>query len=290
MRTRSISSAGVVVVGLLPTLVGGPAFALLMVGLCLLAYREYQGLVARLLAGGRLLGSGYLVLVAAAIAGLWSAGSLGLMAVVFLAVAAPLAICLVRHNPTPFVDWPPAAVGALYLGLPVFAAVALRDSRGEVDSAWLTSLAASVAAGWQPRPRGMAWTLIVILAIWFGDTAAYLVGRRWGRHPLLPRVSPKKTVEGSVAAIVASGLVGAVGVVGFGLGLSALAGAAIGIVLSLAGQIGDLSESLLKRQVGVKDSGALIPGHGGMLDRLDALLFALPVGWLIAGSIDAAWR
>lgn len=290
MRTRSISSVGVVVVGLLPTLIGGPAFALLMAGLCLLAYREYEGLLARLPAGGPLLPVGYWVVIAAAVAGLAGQSASGLATVVLLAVAGPLILCLLRPSAIPFSDWPPTASGALYLGLPVFAAVALRQSGGGVDAEWLASLADLAAVGWDARPRGLAWALIVIVATWLGDVFAYLIGRRWGRRPLLPRISPKKTVEGSVAAVTASSLVGVAGVAGFGLDLPLLVGALFGALLSVAGQVGDLSESALKRQVGVKDSGALIPGHGGMLDRLDALLFALPAGWLLASAIDALWR
>lgn len=290
MRTRSISSVGVVVVGLLPTLIGGPAFALLMAGLCLLAYREYEGLLARLPGGAPLLPLGYGVVVAAGIAGLAGHRTSALAAVVLLAVAGPLVGCLLRPAAVPFRDWPPTASGALYLGLPVFAAVALRESAGEVDVAWLASVADLTAVGWDARPRGLAWALIVIVAVWLGDVAAYLIGRRWGRRPLLPRISPKKTVEGALAAVTVSSLVGVAGVAAFGLGLPLVVGAGFGALLSVSGQFGDLVESALKRQVGVKDSGALIPGHGGMLDRLDAMLFALPAGWLLAGAIDGLWR
>lgn len=289
MRTRSISSVGVVVVGLLPTLVGGPTFALLMAGLCLLAYREYEGLVYRLPSGSALLGVGYWVIAAAAGAGLAGFRTLGLASVVLLAVAAPLVLTLVRESAAPFADWPIATAGSLYLGLPVFAAVALREQGGGVGAAWFDQIADRAAIGWESQPRGLAWTLIVIVAIWCGDVAAYLVGRSLGRTPLLPRISPKKTVEGAVAAVVASALIALLGVVAFRLGLPWFVGLAFGALLSIAGQIGDLAESSLKRQVGVKDSGALIPGHGGMLDRMDAMLFALPAGWLMVGVVDRVW-
>lgn len=289
MRTRSISSVGVVVVGLLPTLIGGPPFALLLAGLCLLAYREYEGLIHRLPTGSGLLGVGYWVIAAAGIAGLSGHSTLGLTAVVAIAVAAPLVAALFRPTADPFADWPPATAGSLYIGLPVFAAVALRDQSGTVTTDWFARLADWVAIGWAPQPRGLAWALIVIVAIWCGDSAAYLVGRRFGRTPLLPRVSPRKTVEGALAAVVASAAIGVLGTVVFGLGLPWLVGAAVGALLSVAGQVGDLAESSLKRRVGVKDSGALIPGHGGMLDRMDAMLFALPAGWLTVGVVDGLW-
>jgi phosphatidate cytidylyltransferase len=124
------------------------------------------------------------------------------------------------------------------------------------------------------------WVLILLLAIvWLGDSAAYYIGKTLGRHKLAPRVSPNKTWEGAVANFVA-GLIAAAawslwrtGSVDMGIVL--LAG-----MVSIAAQIGDLVESLLKRGAGIKDSGAILPGHGGMLDRMDALLFAAPVMWL----------
>jgi phosphatidate cytidylyltransferase len=98
-------------------------------------------------------------------------------------------------------------------------------------------------------------------------------------------ISPNKSQEGAIAGILASMVVGAVSFQWFGLGnwkLGLLAGAVIG----LAGQIGDLAESLMKRQAGVKDSGSLVPGHGGVLDRIDALLFAFPAGFLMAVGLE----
>lgn len=129
-------------------------------------------------------------------------------------------------------------------------------------------------------PGGMVLPLLA--AVWVGDTAAYAVGRRWGRYPLAPRVSPKKTWEGTVACFIGTALAF------WGLlqwwmpvfpGGEALA---LGVLLGVVGQVGDLAESQLKRDVAVKDSSALLPGHGGMLDRIDSLLFAAPClyAWL----------
>jgi phosphatidate cytidylyltransferase len=126
----------------------------------------------------------------------------------------------------------------------------------------------------QEGPRLLLFALVII---WVGDTVAYFVGRGFGKHPLAPHLSPKKTWEGSVASFAGSLLVGAV----FTRWLSAplphlLAMAGIG---NIAGQVADLLESAYKRSAGVKDSGGLLPGHGGILDRIDALILAIPVVW-----------
>lgn len=118
------------------------------------------------------------------------------------------------------------------------------------------------------------WTLLV--TVWAGDTAAYYGGRLTGRHKLAPTLSPKKTVEGAVAGALASAGVGAaVGSVWLGLPIPVLL--VVCLVAGLAGQIGDLAESAMKRSVGIKDSSNRLPGHGGILDRVDSLLFAAPV-------------
>ncbi len=121
--------------------------------------------------------------------------------------------------------------------------------------------------------------LFSLVITWIGDTAAYFVGRAIGRHPFAPHLSPKKTWEGAIASFLGSILV-AVLVKYFGkvnVALVHLIGmAAAG---NVAGQAGDLLESAYKRSAGVKDSGALLPGHGGILDRIDALILAIPVVW-----------
>jgi phosphatidate cytidylyltransferase len=122
-------------------------------------------------------------------------------------------------------------------------------------------------------PRELVLGLFAI--IWVGDTAAYYGGRAFGRHLLAPKVSPHKTIEGAVAGLigsVAAGLMGA-----FFLGEPQLRMAGVSAATAIAGQMGDLAESALKRSVGVKDSSSILPGHGGILDRLDSLFFAAPL-------------
>jgi phosphatidate cytidylyltransferase len=160
----------------------------------------------------------------------------------------------------------------------------------------------------QLRQQGSGAFLILYLlvVVWMGDTVAYHTGRAIGRHKLAPRISPGKTWEGTIGsfagAIVSGTLVFAysrpisAGLISAGL-ITRAQGylppqmpplwhfAALSAVINVAAQIGDLAESLLKRGAGVKDSGSILPGHGGMLDRIDALLFAAPVLWYYA-----AWR
>ncbi len=147
---------------------------------------------------------------------------------------------------------------------------------------------------------GAFYLLYLLLVVWAGDIFAYFVGKSIGRHLMAPRISPKKTWEGAVASVVASVAVGCAlfyyalplssfllraGLIERRDGLLALERPAMGpiilltIVLNIAAQLGDLVESLIKRGAGVKDSGAILPGHGGMLDRIDAMLFAAPVLW-----------
>ncbi|HXX27827.1 MAG TPA: phosphatidate cytidylyltransferase [Terriglobales bacterium] len=148
--------------------------------------------------------------------------------------------------------------------------------------------------------------LYLLLLVWVGDVSAYFVGRFLGRHRMSPRISPGKTWEGALASLVASLVVGIL-LSSYALPISsallnahlmerrdgyfALEKPPLGPTLllsaavNLAAQLGDLVESLIKRGAGVKDSGAILPGHGGMLDRIDALLFAAPVVWYYA-----AWR
>jgi len=152
-----------------------------------------------------------------------------------------------------------ASVGLLAFGVPYFALPSASLYRLQVFDPWVLAL--------------------LLAIVWLGDSGAYYIGKTWGRHKLAPRVSPNKTWEGAIANI-AAGMLAATAwsywrlgeVDGWILFLAAL--------VSTAAQIGDLVESLLKRGAGVKDSGQILPGHGGMLDRMDALLFAAPVMWV----------
>lgn len=131
--------------------------------------------------------------------------------------------------------------------------------------------------------HGTVVLLAPVVLTWLNDTFAYFGGRTWGKRKLIPKVSPGKTVEGAVCALVGT-LLSAVGYAfllerfpSYHVGI--VEAALFGVVISVSSQVGDLAESLFKRDVGVKDSGTLLPGHGGALDRFDSLFFTLPIGY-----------
>ncbi|MEA2528782.1 MAG: phosphatidate cytidylyltransferase [Thermomicrobiales bacterium] len=285
MRQRSISSVGVVIVGLVPAFMGGPVWAIVLAALFTIGAHEYQVLARHISPGTRPFA---LVLVPAfALAAATGGGAQALLGIVALAVGLPFFELILRQNlKGAFEEWALSAAGTLYLGVPLFAAVAMRKMGGTIDAGWLDDLAGWTSLGWDAAPRGLAWLLVVILITWLSDSGAYLVGRSFGRRPLIPVVSPKKTVEGLAGGLGAAALTGALAVSLFGLDVSWAIGLLLGLVVGSLGVVGDLAESIMKRQAGVKDSGTLIPGHGGMLDRLDALLFTLTAGWYLATLID----
>lgn len=160
-------------------------------------------------------------------------------------------------SPAPMVDWALTLSGGLYLG-------------------WLMGHFLLLRAA----PQGLLWMGVALLSTWICDSGAYFVGLSFGRHKLWPRISPKKSWEGAVGGWI-SGVVLTAVIAGL-LGLGWPHGAAIGALVGIVAPFGDFSVSMLKRQVGVKDSSHLIPGHGGMLDRIDSLLFTVPVVYYYA--------
>jgi phosphatidate cytidylyltransferase len=150
---------------------------------------------------------------------------------------------------------------SIYLGLPIGAMIAIREARGREA------------------------LFLLMLTVFVSDTAQYYTGRAVGRRPLAARISPKKTIEGAIGGFlfggIAMAIVGAWWLPMVPVGLRALLGVSV-VALGIAG---DLFESMLKRSAGVKDSSALIPGHGGVLDRIDALLFAAPVYYIVLAYV-----
>jgi phosphatidate cytidylyltransferase len=134
-----------------------------------------------------------------------------------------------------------------------------------------------------PGNDGLIYTLFTILVTWGNDTAAYFIGINFGKHKLSPRISPKKSVEGSLGGVL-GGIVAAI-IVAVVFHKAILSMIVLGILVVIAGQFGDLIESIIKRNAGVKDSGTFMPGHGGVLDRFDSLLIAGPVVYYLVSYV-----
>jgi len=197
----------------------------------------------------------------------------------------------------------------------IFLTITMR--RAQMSGAYPAAAASAFAFAYIALPMAMLvqlrqqvagafWLLYLLLVVWAGDIFAYFVGRSLGRHLMAPRISPKKTWEGAAASVAASLVVGSllfayalpissfllrVGLIERRDGLFGLEKPEwwpiilLTLAVNVAAQLGDLVESLIKRGAGVKDSGTILPGHGGMLDRIDALLFATPVLWLFAVAL-----
>ncbi len=242
---------------------GGPWFLALMLGACALLAVEWAMMSAarawRVMAGAVAFG-----LVAGVVAAHAGQLSLALVMLVFGAVAAGI---FARNRGQEALD---AAYGVLYLGWPAVLLIWLRD----VDTA-----------------SGLAWTVSAFVIAWASDIMAYLVGSLVGGPKLWPRFSPNKTWSGFIGGLAAGTLAGtALGTV-LDMGIGPFWGGALGLAAALATMAGDLWESALKRRYGVKDAGTLIPGHGGLLDRVDGLMFAVVVvacGRLVVGLMGGA--
>jgi phosphatidate cytidylyltransferase len=227
-------------------------------------------------------------------------------------------VIVASTNRTPLVETTAMLYGiALAAALAPFVFLTVAMRRADLTSGYPAAAASAFAFVYiaipmallvaiRQQPAGAIWTIYTLLAVWAGDIFAYFVGKSLGRHRVSPEISPKKTWEGAVASVLASVIVGTlwiqhapgissallrVGLIDrrdgmFGLEQPQLWPIILlSAVVNLAAQLGDLVESLIKRGAGVKDSGTILPGHGGMLDRIDAMLFAVPVVWACG-----AWR
>lgn len=166
------------------------------------------------------------------------------------------------------VDWALTLAVSIYLGWSMSFFLLLRG--------YDAGIVHTGSSSWVFLPRGAWWVLFVLLGVWGFDAAAFFTGRYFGRHKLAPSISPGKTWEGAIGGLVLS-ITAAVILTVNPLGVPWYFAIVLGILLGVAAVLGDLAESLIKRQTQVKDSGQIMPGHGGMLDRLDSLLFAVIV-------------
>ena len=221
-------------------------------------------------------------------------------------------VIIATSGRTPLVETTAVIYGvALATALAPFLFLSLAMRRADLTTSYPAAAASVFAFAYMALPMallveirqlaaGAIWVIYTLLVVWAGDIFAYFVGKAIGRHRMSPEVSPKKTWEGAIASVAASVIIGTlwfqhaagisstllrVGLIErrdgiFGLEQPQLFPIIVlSAVVNLAAQFGDLVESLIKRGAGVKDSGAILPGHGGMLDRIDAMLFAVPVVW-----------
>jgi phosphatidate cytidylyltransferase len=275
VRQRATSAAVLVPLLLVVIALGGIAVAVAVALITLLAVREVYALLRSagqpaLPALGAVLA--ITVILDAAFPDVLEGSGLLLIAVgvVLTAVAA-----FTRPDPRDgLATWMTTVFGALYVSLLAFV-VRLGHAGPPIPAgAPLDILGAE---------RG--WIVLLILAVWSYDTGAYLIGRRFGRERFLTHISPSKTYAGLVGGIAATTVVVALLLVG--LGQSPAHAILLGPLAALAAQAGDLAESMLKRAANAKDSGSLIPGHGGMLDRVDSFLFAAPIVTLYVVALIA---
>jgi phosphatidate cytidylyltransferase len=245
LRRRTVAGIAAAAVALIALAVGGPLWWLLVAILALVGFAEWNPLVGA--SRSRMMLAGIILAAALSLAGPWGWGA-DRSTVALLLILCLLLMLVPRSTG--------AAWGAAYLGL---AAIALLFLRGQ--------------------PHGIALTLWTMVVVWATDIGAYLAGRRIGGPKLAPRISPNKTWAGLIGGMITALIVGALIAAGTGLPIAALW---LGAPLALFAQSGDLFESHLKRQAGVKDSGTLLPGHGGVLDRIDGLL---PVAILVAALV-----
>jgi len=264
LRLRLASAAVLVPVVALVFLLGRPWIDVLVVVLAALAGTETFALLRA--AGYRafvLLGTVLSVMIVGA--GAFPDGpAYGLGAAGLAAILAGIGAFSVRDPRDGLSAWVGTAFGAGYVGLLGFALrilVAAPPSASGAPLAWLGA--------------GRGWVLLLVATVWAYDTSAYVFGRAFGRRRFFQHISPAKTYAGLFGGLAGAVVVAALALAG--LGRSPLEGVPVGLLVGLAAQAGDLAESMLKRAANAKDSGTLIPGHGGILDRIDSFLFAAPV-------------
>ena len=218
----------------------------------------------------------------------------GLKPAVFLIIPFTALIVLSQQAWNGFAN-SPWIISLFVLSSMAYHLLAFERGQGQAGTDFAVTLAGGLYIGWlgaylvalRNLPDGLWWVLLALPAVWLADVGAYIIGSRFGRHKMTPRLSPKKSWEGYLAGIVFS----VVGTVLLALvwrnftpattSITPLRAALLGFILGVLTILGDLGESMIKRQVGVKDSGKLLPGHGGVFDRIDSWLWAGVIAYYI---------
>jgi phosphatidate cytidylyltransferase len=233
----------------------------------------------------------FLVMAAWEYARLFQAG--GIQAARWLLTGGVAAICLARWADG--VETPAWLFSLLVLAAMTFHLLAFEGGRQQAGTDFAVTVGGLAYFGWvgsylvalRELPDGLWWLLQTLFTVWLADSGAYLIGSRWGRRQFSPRLSPRKTWEGYLAGVAAAALGGAGFVflwralAGPALAMQPWQGAAIGLLVGAGTVLGDLGESMVKRQVGAKDSGSLLPGHGGAWDRIDSWIWAGVLGYAL---------
>lgn len=280
MKQRAISSVGVVLVAIIPALLGSPVYsiviALVALGALYELYRSFQRIGVRPSTW-----SGTVILIALFIIAGTDAPFLALMGAMTAYTLISLSQHLLKKDITgSLTDWVFSLSGVLYVGFTMMHFVLLRRIQGPSDAEWVERADSLIGDG--GASLGLAWLLVVLTTTWLTDVFAYLVGRKWGTTKLIPHVSPGKTRAGAVGGIVAGTLTGGLAGYLFGVPVPIAIMLIVGAVIAFGAMAGDLCESMIKREIGIKDMGSIIPGHGGLLDRIDALLVTIPLTYYLA--------
>lgn len=208
-------------------------------------------------------------------------------AVLTLLLIASFCVELVRKDRAPLVNVGATLFGAIYVGWLIMHLVVLREIPGNVTVGPYTLFFGKVALGQYIREAGAWLVMMAFICTWVSDTGAFFVGKFLGKRKLAPKLSPNKTVEGSIGGLV--GALASVMIVGTIIALPWYHSLALGAIMGVLCQLGDLSESAIKREVGLKDFGHVLPGHGGVLDRMDSMLFTGPAMYYYVVLFLANW-
>ena len=284
LRQRAISSVGVVVVFIVPALFGSPVFtiaiALIAYGALVEIYRAFQRISVR-----PSLWTGMLALVALFVVAGTDAPFIGLAGTLTAYSMFSLAQHLTKREIAgSLADWVFSLTGLMYVGLTMMHFVLMRRVQGDVDANWVITLDDVIGDG--AAALGLAWLLFVLSVTWATDVAAYLGGRKWGATKLIPHVSPGKTREGAFVGLLGGTAAGTLAAYVCGLPVPLGIMMLLSLAVAVGTIVGDLLESLIKREIGIKDMGTLIPGHGGILDRVDSLLVTVPLTYYAALLLD----